>query len=151
VGYLLHRPIETVCAVPSEERNGFTDFRRPTVDWLDRAVTLTRHGRRWLWDCTAIALAGTLTQTYRYPDTPDGSAAPDFRRAEEMSLRACRDDMDCAIAYGRKARDRVTEYLAQDRYWTLVDALVGTLINVGTLSGHQARQVMNEADYSSSA
>jgi hypothetical protein len=86
MGYLLHRPIEIVSAIRTQKSNGYTNFRKSRVDWLDPTVTLTRHGQRWLWDYTTIALAGTLTQTFRYPDTPQGSALPDYRMGEKLSL-----------------------------------------------------------------
>ena len=119
MGYLLHRPIEIVSAIRSEKSNGYTNFRKSPVDWLDPAVTLTRHGQRWLWDYTTIALAGTLTQTFRYPDTPRGSALPDYRMAKKLSLRACCGNMERAIAYGSKAMYRVADFQKHDRYWTL--------------------------------
>ena len=75
MGLLLHRPVKVVCAIAGPDSNGYTEFQRPRTDWLDPAVPLTRHGRRWLWDYTLIAISGALTQKERYPDTPDGSMA----------------------------------------------------------------------------
>jgi hypothetical protein len=129
-------------AVPSNERNGFTDFRHTRKDWLDPAVPLTRHGRQWLWDFTLIAIAGYLTQRDRYPETPEGSLGPDIRNAQALALRACENDEARAIAYVTKAAERLSLYTEQSIYWTLIDALAQALTKHGILTGSQVRDIL---------
>jgi hypothetical protein len=142
MGFLLRRPVSVVSAVASSDRNGYTDFQPPPTDWLDPDVPLTRHGRRWLWDYTLIAISGALTQKERYPDTPDGSMAPDFRTAKQLALKACEGDNDRAVAYVTEAGARLRSYTNQDGYWLFVDSLAEALTAAGTLSGYQARQIL---------
>ena len=147
MAYLLRRgPLLRICAVAGDDNNGYTDFQRPRTDWLDSATPLTRHGRRWLWDNIAIALAGTRTQLAGYPNTPDSSALPDRRRAWEIAMRACENDADCATDYANRAASRVDGYLVQRRYQILVNALADALMDVGTLTGRQARDLLRTVE-----
>lgn len=107
MGFLLHRPVSVISAIAGPDSNGYTEFQPPRTDWLDPDVPLTRHGRRWLWDYTLIAISGAWTQKERYPDTPDGSIAPDLRNAERLALRACERDRDRAVAYATDAGARL--------------------------------------------
>lgn len=109
-------------------------------------MPLTRHGRRWLCDYTLIAISGALTQKERYPDTPDGSMAPDLRNVERLALRACEGDKGRAVAYAAKAGARLRSYTDQDRYWLLVDTLADVLVRIGILSGYQARRILKETE-----
>lgn len=43
---------------------------------------------------------------------------------------------------------RLDIYVAADRYWRLVDALANELVNVGIMTGHEARKVLREAELS---
>lgn len=143
MAHLLRRgPIIRMSAVQSAERNGFTDFRRPRKDWLDPSVRLTRHGHRWLWDFTTIAIAGYCTQLERYPATPQGSLGPDIRNAQILSLRACEGDEPTAVEYVTKAAERLRSYTGRPIYWILVNALAQTLAAHGILTGPQVRRVL---------
>jgi hypothetical protein len=146
MGFLLHRPVKVICAIAGPDSNGYTEFWPPRTDWLDPAVALTRHGRRWLWDYMLIVISGAWTQKARYPDMPEGSMAPDLRNVERLALRACEGDRDRAVAYATEAGARLRSYTDQDRYWQLVDALADALVRVGILSGHHARRILKETE-----
>lgn len=142
MGILLHRPVRLISAVAGPDSMGYTDFQPPRIDWMDAAVPLTKHGCRWLWDYTLIAISGGLTQLERYPDTPDGAMAPDIRQVKRLALRACEGDNDRAVRYATDAGSSFRSYVEQPRYWRMVDTLADALMDVGILSGYQARNVL---------
>jgi hypothetical protein len=147
MAHLLRRgPLLRICAVAGSGNKGYTDFRQPHTDWLDPAVPLSRHGRRWLWDHITIALAGTRTQRAGYPDTPESSGLPDLRKAWATALRACENDVDRANDYANRAASRVDAYLVQLRYQVLVSALADALMDAGTLTGRQARDLLKATE-----
>jgi hypothetical protein len=56
-------------------------------------------------------------------------------------MRACENDADCATDYANRAANRVGGYLVQRRYQILVNAPADALMDVGTLTGRQARDL----------
>jgi hypothetical protein len=146
MGFLLRRPVRVISAIAGPDSRGYTESQPPRIDWMDPAVPLTKHGRRWLWDYTLIAISGALTQKERYPHTPDGAMAPDLRQVERLALRACEGDRGRAVLYATEAGARPRFYANQDRYWLLVDTLADALLGVGTPSGYQAREILKATD-----
>jgi protoporphyrinogen oxidase len=48
------------------------------------------------------------------------------------------------VAYATEAGARLRFYTDQDGYWVLIDALADALMNKGTLSGSQVRQLLKD-------
>jgi ATP-dependent Zn protease len=128
----LGRPVHAVSILPSRERLGECEYRkprlRPAEDWLEREILIALGG---------VAAEARFTGTFVRE-----MAATDLRYVHDLAAQ--RVGQRRAERLERRLLAKAEHLLSQEGHWRAVELIAAELMRCGTISGRAARHLFEQ-------